>query len=336
MKAQWSRLFTFWIVITLAIAALGVSPATAAATDDFVITVKTDNPGSSTSTQFITPAYSYGGGYNYNVDCNNDTIDEATAVTGIYTCNYASPGTYTIRIKDNSGLGTGFPRIYFQYAGDQQKLLTVEQWGTGKWDSMYRAFSSCTNLTTVPAAEAPDLSGVTDLSLMFANATAFNGDISTWNTSKVTNMASMFEGASAFNQNIGAWNTSLVQNMSFMFYNASAFNQPIGSWNTGSVTDMSWMFGGASAFNGDISAWNTSKVTNMLNMFIDASVFNQPIGGWNTSSVTTMSSMFAWASVFNQTQPLSNFNCSYSSGSATSTPRDSAIFSALPFTLYSG
>ena len=40
---------------------------------------------------------------------------------------------------------------------------------------------------------------------MFDEATAFNGDISSWNTAAVTNMSSMFEGATAFNQNISNW-----------------------------------------------------------------------------------------------------------------------------------
>lgn len=86
----------------------------------FVIVVKTDNPGASSGTQFTIPTT--GSGYNYNVDCNNDGADEATGVTGNYTCNYASSGIYTIRIKDNSGAGTGFPRIYFNNSGDRLKL----------------------------------------------------------------------------------------------------------------------------------------------------------------------------------------------------------------------
>lgn len=89
---------------TFAIQGKGTSPA-----DDFVITVQTDNPGASLDTQFTIPTT--GGGYNYNVDCDNDGINEAAGQTGAYTCNYVSAGTYTVRIKDNSGAGTGFPRI---------------------------------------------------------------------------------------------------------------------------------------------------------------------------------------------------------------------------------
>ena len=173
---------------------------TAFSSDDFVIVVKTDNAGTSTSTQFTIPTT--GSGYNYNVDCNNDGINEATAQTGSYTCNYAEAGTYTIRIKDNSGAGTGFPRIFFNNGGDRLKLLTIAQWGTGKWTSMERAFNGCSNMT-MTATDEPDLSGVTNMSWMFAGASAFNGDIGGWDTSGVTNMSAMFSGSSAFNQDIG-------------------------------------------------------------------------------------------------------------------------------------
>ena len=63
--------------------------------NDFVITVKTNNAGTSSSTQFTIPTV--GGGYNYNVDCDNDGTDEATARNGNYTCSYAGPGTFTVR-----------------------------------------------------------------------------------------------------------------------------------------------------------------------------------------------------------------------------------------------
>ena len=47
--------------------------------------------------------------------------------------------------------------------------------------------------------------------------TAFNNDISDWDTSSVTRYGyGMFRGASAFNQDIGGWNTINVKVMSSM------------------------------------------------------------------------------------------------------------------------
>ena len=53
----------------------------------------------------------------------------------------------------------------------------------------------------------------------------------------------------AFDQDISNWNTSNVEDMSFMFF-MSHFNKPIntdpitGAWNVSNVEDMSHMFNG--------------------------------------------------------------------------------------------
>ena len=267
------------------------SAKAAVPTDDFVITVKTDNPGTSSGTQFTIPTT--GTGYNYDVDLNDDSIFEYIGITGNTTCVYAAAGTYTVRIRG------AFPRIYFNNSGDRQKILSIEQWGTGVWTSMAVAFWGCSNLVG-NATDSPDLSSVTDMYSMFREAAAFNQNIGSWNTSNVTDMSGMFNKASAFNQDISGWNTGNVTNMSYMFNYASAFNQDIGIWSTANVTNMSYMFSYAGAFNQDIGSWSTGNVTNMSGMFYYASAFNQDIGSWSTANVTDMSWMFSYASAFNQ------------------------------------
>ncbi len=165
-------------------------------TTDFVITVKTDNlsTGSSGATQFRIPTT--GTGYNYTVDCNNDGVVDASGQTGSYTCNYATAGTYTVRI------GGTFPRIYFanNNANDRLKLLQINQWGTGIWASMQSAFYGTANMDVV-ATDTPNLTSATSLSTMFTGTTNLIGENASWNweTSSIADMSSMFSGATNFN-----------------------------------------------------------------------------------------------------------------------------------------
>lgn len=264
------------------------------AQDAFITTWITDNPGVSSDTSITIPVYS-GIVYNYDVDWNNDGIYDDIGVSGEITHTYANSGTYIVKIR---GL---FPRIYFNNEGDVLKIVSINQWGTGVWSSMEKAFYGARNLIC-EADDVPNLSQVTDMSYMFSEAHSFNGNLSFWNTQNVTNMSYLFHKAYVFN-NIEfplQWDTSAVQNMSFMFAFTSLFNQDIGSWNTSSVVDMNSMFFEAVSFNQNINSWNTSNVVSMKSMFNNAFSFDQNINSWDTSSVVDMSHMFEYAIVFNK------------------------------------
>ena len=234
---------------------------------------------------------------NYNCWVNwgdNTPPENFTADNPNPSHTYTTAGIFTVKI---TGI---FPHFYLNNrAGIKDKLLSVEQWGDIAWESMASMFYGASNLV-INATDIPNLSSVTDMSSMLAEATAFNQDISDWDVSGVTDMSSMFAEATAFNQDIGDWNVSSVMDMSSMLAGATAFNQDIGDWNVSSVMDMSSMLAGATAFNQDIGDWNVSSVKNMSSMFSEATVFNQDIGDWNVSSVTNMIFMFSEATVFNQ------------------------------------
>ncbi len=258
----------------------------------FITTWKTDNPGTSNNTSITIPTYS-GETYNYDVDWDNDGIFDEFGITGDVTHNFGTVGTYTIRIRGQ------FPRIYFYYNGDRDKILSVNQWGNIQWTSMKRAFAGCSNLI-ISATDDPDLSSVTDMSEMFDNASSFNQPIGTWDVSNVTDMSYLFSGATSFNQDISNWDTSSVTNMKQMFFRVIGFNQNISGWDVSSVTNMKEMFCGATSFNQDIGNWDVSSVTDMHSMFYGATTFNQDIGDWNVSNVTDMALIFNSATTFNQ------------------------------------
>ena len=241
----------------------------------------------------------------------------SAGVMGDQTHPYAVPGDHTVAISG------GFERIYLNGHTNATKLASIDQWGSNQWTSMESAFEGASAMT-YGATDAPDLSGVTDMSFMFAGASSFNGNISGWDVLGVTDMSDMFTSASSFNGNISGWDVSGVTDMSNMFEDADSFNRPLNGWNVSGVTDMSGMFFGTdifnqnisgwkvsgvtdmsymfyeAAFNGDISGWNVSGVTDMSGMFYDAYLFSQPLNDWKVSGVTDMSFMFFSADVFNQ------------------------------------
>ncbi|GHB72891.1 hypothetical protein GCM10008107_22880 [Psychrosphaera saromensis] len=260
------------------------------------ITVWDTNPAgtnfSSASNQIIIGTD--GSGYNFTVDWGDGIIEEN--LTGDTTHTYSAEGEYTVKITGE------FPGIYFGYhtrGYDNDKLLSVEQWGNNPWQSMENAFNE-TNQMTFNATDAPDLSQVTRMNNMFYDCLAFNSDISHWDVSNVTNMSAMFEETNSFNQDITAWDVSSVTNMSRMFKYADAFNQDISAWDVSSVTNMSEMFANTEIFNQSLNDWDVLNVTDMHDMFSVAEAFNQDISQWDVSNVTTMDRMFYKAEVFNQ------------------------------------
>lgn len=221
--------------------------------------------------------------YNYSIDFGDGNIlyNQTNDVIYIYT----NPGIYTVSISGN------YPHFYAQKTNNigtnNDKLLSVEQWGDIQWQSMEGSFYECENLV-VNATDAPDLSEVTDFSRMFEGATNFNQDINHWDTSTITNMSAMFKNAHNFNQPLNNWDVSDVIDMSEMFYFNIDFNQPLNNWDVSSVVEMEDMFYKTYFFNQDLNNWDVSNVINMRGMFKDAIAFNGPLNNWNVTNVITM------------------------------------------------
>ncbi len=261
----------------------------------FITTWKTDNPGSSCNSCITIPTT--GGGYDYDVDWDNDGVYDQLGITGEVTHDFGTQGMYTIAIRGD------FPRINFDASAtrpdtdDHLKILNIAQWGDIEWSSMDEAFAGCANMICT-ASDNADVSRVNSLFAAFAGCARFNGDISGWNVSNVTDMTFAFAGAEVFNQDISAWDVGKVESMRNCFAGCTSFNQPIGNWDVSKVEDMSTMFRLALSFNQDIGQWDVSSVSSMSSMFYEASSFNQDIGSWDVSSVGGMAAMFYRASSF--------------------------------------
>ncbi|MEQ6125282.1 BspA family leucine-rich repeat surface protein [Pseudotenacibaculum sp. MALMAid0570] len=230
----------------------------------------------------------------YNIDWDDDGNWDATNVSGYQSHIYVTPGQHKITIEATSN---SF-RIYFNNSGDKDKILEINQWGITPWSSMNKAYYGCSNLDIL-ATDAPDLSGVTDMTLSFAYCSNLKTtSLNNWDVSTITNMNSLFKLSGSFNADISSWNVSNVTNMSNMF-SFTVFNQDISGWDVSNVTNMYSMFQSAYYFNQDISNWDVSSVGNMNYMFHRAWKFNQPIGQWELNA-GAIQGMFLEAYDFNQ------------------------------------
>ena len=139
-------------------------------------------------------------------------------------------------------------------------LRTVTEWSiVAVWGCVRIVFSTGPN-TSPNLVAVPDYlpSSVVGLTYMFATATAFNQDISGWDTSNVLDMGFVFYGATAFNQDIGGWDTSSAVNMPFMFYGAAAFNQDLSGWCVSAIPSEPSSFAtGAAAWVLPKPVWGT-------------------------------------------------------------------------------
>ena len=233
--------------------------------DWFVTTWKTNSPNSSITIPVD------GATGNYTVRWGDGHV---TTHTGDAVHTYADPGTHTVSISGN------LTRIHLNHDPFNAPLLaSIDQWGDMRWTSMRAAFHGAFNME-YKATDTPDLSEVTDMSLMFHVTDKFNGNLSGWDVSGVTGMTSMFRSADSFNGDLSGWDVSGVDSMAFMFHNAESFNGNISGWDVSGVQRMDSMFKGADSFNGDLSGWNVSGATDMEDMFLNTQNFDQNLGEW--------------------------------------------------------
>ena len=237
------------------------------------------------------------GTYDFLVDWGDGTI------TGVDSHNssgashqYSSLGTYEVSISGDLDLWS------FGEVGDSSdNVVDVLQWGDIGWTSWNGMFEGAGNLVNITASDAPDLSGVSDMSEAFRESGLVDANLSHWNTSTVVDMNSMFFSSSVSDvSGLSGWDVSSVTDMNSMFYVSSVSDVSVLSgWDVSSVTDMSGMFSSSSVSDVSVlSGWDVSSVTDMRGMFAYSSVSDvSGLSGWDVSSVTDMSWMFAFSSV---------------------------------------
>ncbi len=124
--------------------------------------------------------------YDFDVDWNNDGVFDHFGFKETVSNCFDKPGTYQIGIRGK------YP-YWHTYIGDNEKLLSIDQWGDIEWESMENAFDYAENLV-IKAEDKPNLSKTNNLFAMFRRAIYVNKDIGSWDISSIKNMDSMFYG----------------------------------------------------------------------------------------------------------------------------------------------
>ena len=89
----------------------------------------------------------------------------------------------------------------------------------------------------------------------FRRATAFNGYIGSWDTSRVLTFRECFAEAKSFSQDISGWNVTAAHDFAYMFHEASSFNTDLSPWKPSNAVAVDGMFFGAIEFDQNLCAW---------------------------------------------------------------------------------
>lgn len=153
----------------------------------FIITVKTNNAGTSATNQFTIPTT--GGGYNYDIEYDGQTL---TGQTGSVTLTFPSgAGTYDIKISGS------FPKCYFNNGGDKLKLLDIKNFGIYALGgtSQQNAFYGCSNMV-ISATDIGHFENVTNFGFAWFNCSSLT-TFPLIDTSSGTNFTRAFRNLSS-------------------------------------------------------------------------------------------------------------------------------------------
>ncbi|WP_177428264.1 BspA family leucine-rich repeat surface protein [Candidatus Venteria ishoeyi] len=287
--------------------------------EPFIISVKTDNTGTSNNDQFTIPTNSGAYTYDYSVSYNGQTLSNQT---GNVTLTFPSgAGTYDVEIN-----GT-FPQIYFNNGGDKDKLLEIKQWGDIVWSSFNSAFNGCTNFTTISTTDIPNTSNVELMNSVFKGAGVTSISFVGWDLTSLTTLNASFRNAVSLTTiNFTGVSTPNLTNLSQTFYGQATLNLiGINELDTSSLINIGQCFTW-NQWDGLLDKWDVSSLTS-------ASNFRQILGGFSTTNYDAL--LIGWEQSLQDAFPngvgytptisIAFGSSKYTSGGSAETARTSLI-----------
>ncbi len=189
------------------------------------------------------------GDYNYSyINTTNPAVTgSGKGIIGNKTIVFPDSGIYNVSIYPLTSFSFN---NYVLEQSNKNKLVNITQWGNDViWNSSLSAmFFSCQNLK-IMATDIPNFANVTDVSGMFYGCSSLETipNISSWNISGITNLALMFSQASSFNQDLGALNFNNSANLTAFFESSGMsclnYGRTLMGWSNNAMTPIGLALG---------------------------------------------------------------------------------------------
>jgi len=242
----------------------------------FIITVKTDNSGTSATNQFTLPIT--GTGYAYDIETSDG--QSITGLTSGTTITFPTAGTYDVFISGS------FPQCYFNNGGDKLKLLDIKNFGIYALGSTSQSFAffGCSNMV-ISATDVGYFGDVTNFSLAWYNCSSLTS-FPLIDTSSGTNFSAAWLGCSSLTS-FPLLDTISGTNFSFAWRFCSSLTSfPLIDTSSGTNFDRTWSFC-SSLTSFPANAFDTNIASNYANSFTTTNLTTQSIDDILVSLVTS-------------------------------------------------
>jgi len=232
----------------------------------FIISVKTDNAGTSATNKFTLPTT--GTGYNYDITTSDGQV--ITGLTTGTTITFPTAGTYDVFISG------AFPRCYFNNVGDKLKLLDIKNFGIyalGSTSQEY-AFLGCSNMI-ITATDIGHFENVTSFFQAWRDCSSLTS-FPLIDTSSGTNFSAAWLGCSSLTS-FPLLDTISGTNFSFAWRFCSSLTSfPLIDTSSGTNFEFAWQ-GCGSLTNFPANAFDSNIASNYTNAFATTNLTTQSI-----------------------------------------------------------
>ena len=199
----------------------------------FKMTVDTTKVGV-TNNQSFELAFATSTSVNLTVDWGDGSSDVITSWNQVdLVHSYTSSGTYQVTLDGS------FDSLKF-YQNDSLKLMSIDNWGTNKWQTGAGSFRTCVNMIGT-YTDNPDFTEIISMNTMFYGCTNFDRGL-TVDIPLSDSLQQTFGLCDALNSDITITNSSNVLTTFQMFAHADLFNANVSISDTQNVTNMDRMF----------------------------------------------------------------------------------------------